>query len=194
MQVFDEIKVRGVEDVFFISMDGVSGLEDGAKAIFPKVVVQRCIVHLIRNSIKYVPAKDYKKYTTDLKRVYGAANLKAGRAAFDTFCENWKQYPGAVDVWKRNFQHIEQLYDYGSAVRKIMYTTNAIESVNSSFRKVTKKGAFPNENALFKLLYLRVRELDQKWSTGHPLNWSMVLNQLMVNDLFRDRIQKYLEY
>ena len=194
MQVFDEIKARGVEDVFFISMDGVSGLEDGAKAIFPKVVVQRCIVHLIRNSIKYVPAKDYKKYTTDLKRVYGAANLKAGRAAFDTFCENWKQYPGAVDVWKRNFQHIEQLYDYGSAVRKIMYTTNAIESVNSSFRKVTKKGAFPNENALFKLLYLRVRELDQKWSTGHPLNWSMVLNQLMVNDLFRERIQKYLEY
>ena len=99
-----------------------------------------------------------------------------------------------MDVWKRNFQHIEQLYDYGSAVRKIMYTTNAIESVNSSFRKVTKKGAFPNENALFKLLYLRVRELDQKWSTGHPLNWSMVLNQLMVNDLFRERIQKYLEY
>lgn len=194
MQVFDEIKARGVEDVFFISMDGVSGLEDGAKAIFPKVVVQRCIVHLIRNSIKYVPAKDYKKFTTDLKRVYGAANLKAGRTAFDTFCENWKQYPGAVDVWKRNFQHVEQLYDYGSAVRKVMYTTNAIESINSSFRKVTKKGAFPNENALFKLLYLRVKELDQKWASGHPLNWSMVLNQLMVNDLFKDRIQKYLEY
>ena len=194
MQVFDEIKARGVENVFFISMDGVSGLEDGAKAIFPKVIVQRCIVHLIRNSIKYVPTKDYKKYTTDLKRVYGAANLKAGRAAFDTFCENWKQYPGAVDVWKRNFQHVEQLYDYGSAVRKVMYTTNAIESVNSSFRKVTKKGAFPNENALFKLLYLRVKELDQKWSDGHLTNWSMVLNQLMVNDLFRDRIQKYLEY
>ena len=194
MQVFDEIKARGVEDVFFISMDGVSGLEDGAKAIFLKVIVQRCIVHLIRNSIKYVPTKDYKKYTTDLKRVYGAANLKAGRAAFDTFCENWKQYPGAVDVWKRNFQHVEQLYDYGSAVRKVMYTTNAIESVNSSFRKVTKKGAFPNENALFKLLYLRVKELDQKWSDGHLTNWSMVLNQLMVNDLFRDRIQKYLEY
>ena len=194
MQVFDEIKARGVEDVFFISMDGVSGLEDGAKAIFPKVIVQRCIVHLIRNSIKYVPTKDYKKFTSDLKRVYAAANLKAGRAAFDTFCENWKQYPGAVDVWKRNFQHVEQLYDYGSAVRKVMYTTNAIESVNSSFRKVTKKGAFPNENALFKLLYLRVKELDQKWASGHPVNWSMVLNQLMVNDLFRERIQKYLEY
>lgn len=193
MQVFDEIKARGVEDVFFISMDGVSGLEEGAKAIFPKVIVQRCIVHLIRNSIRYVPAKDYKKFTTDLKRVYGASSLKGARVAFDTFCENWKQYPGAVDVWKRNFPHVEQLFDYGSAVRKIMYTTNAIESVNSSFRKVTKKGAFPNENALFKLLYLRVKELEQKWETGHQLNWSMVLNQLMVNDLFKERIQKYLE-
>lgn len=193
MQVFDEIKARGVEDVFFISMDGVSGLEEGAKAIFPKVIVQRCIVHLIRNSIRYVPAKDYKKFTTDLKRVYSASSLKGARVAFDTFCENWKQYPGAVDVWKRNFPHVEQLFDYGSAVRKIMYTTNAIESVNSSFRKVTKKGAFPNENALFKLLYLRVKELEQKWETGHQLNWSMVLNQLMVNDLFKERIQKYLE-
>ena len=193
MQVFDEIKARGVEDVFFISMDGVSGLEEGAKAIFPKVIVQRCIVHLIRNSIRYVPAKDYKKFTTDLKRVYSAPSLKGARVAFDTFCENWKQYPGAVDVWKRNFPHVEQLFDYGSAVRKIMYTTNAIESVNSSFRKVTKKGAFPNENALFKLLYLRVKELEQKWETGHQLNWSMVLNQLMVNDLFKERIQKYLE-
>ena len=174
-------------------MDGVSGLEEGAKAIFPKVIVQRCIVHLIRNSIRYVPAKDYKKFTTDLKRVYSASSLKGARVAFDTFCENWKQYPGAVDVWKRNFPHVEQLFDYGSAVRKIMYTTNAIESVNSSFRKVTKKGAFPNENALFKLLYLRVKELEQKWETGHQLNWSMVLNQLMVNDLFKERIQKYLE-
>lgn len=194
MQVFDEIKSRGVEDIFFISMDGVSGLEDGAKAIFPGVVVQRCIVHLIRNSIKYVPAKEYKKFTSDLKKVYGAASLKAAKAAFETFQNNWKQYPGAVDVWTRNFQHIEQLYDYGSAVRKVMYTTNAIEAVNSSFRKVTKKGSFPNENAVYKLLYLRVTELQKKWDGGHYQNWSLVLNQLMVNEKFADRINKYLIY
>ena len=194
MQVFDEIKSRGVEDIFFISMDGVSGLEDGAKAIFPGVVVQRCIVHLIRNSIKYVPAKEYKKFTSDLKKVYGAASLKAAKAAFETFQNNWKQYPGAVDVWMRNFQHIEQLYDYGSAVRKVMYTTNAIEAVNSSFRKVTKKGSFPNENAVYKLLYLRVTELQKKWDGGHYQNWSLVLNQLMVNEKFADRIEKYLIY
>lgn len=194
MQVFDEIKSRGVEDIFFISMDGVSGLEEGAKAIFPGVVVQRCIVHLIRNSIKYVPAKEYKKFTSDLKKVYGAASLKAAKVAFEAFQNNWKQYPGAVDVWIRNFQHVEQLYDYGSAVRKVMYTTNAIEAVNSSFRKVTKKGSFPNENAVYKLLYLRVTELQKKWDGGHYQNWSLVLNQLMVNEKFTDRINKYLIY
>lgn len=194
MQIFDEIKTRGVEDIFFLSMDGVSGLEQGAKAIFPKVIVQRCIVHLIRNSIKYVPTKDYKKFTQGLKKVYGAANLKAANAAFEIFCKEWDKYPGAVDVWKRNYAHVEQLYDYGSAVRKIMYTTNAIEAINSSFRKVTKKGAFPNETALFKLLYLRVSELEKKWSTGYIANWSMVLNQLMVNDSFKERIDKYIKF
>ena len=192
MQIFDEIKSRGVEDIFFISMDGVSGLEAGAKAIFPKVVVQRCIVHLIRNSIKYVPTKDYKKFTQSLKKVYGAPTLKSANSAFEIFCKEWSQYPGAVDVWKRNYSHVEQLFDYGSAVRKVMYTTNAIEAVNSSFRKVTKKGAFPNETALFKLLYLRIKELEKKWSTGYIPNWSMVLNQLMVNDLFKDRIDHYI--
>ena len=154
MQIFDELKARGIEDVFFMSMDGVSGLEEGAKAIFPKIIVQRCIVHLIRNSIKYVPSKDYKKFTQELKKVYGAPNLKAAAAAFESFCRTWEQYPGAIEVWKRNFKFVEQLYDYGSDVRRIMYTTNAIESINSSFRKVTKKGAFPNENALFKFCLL----------------------------------------
>ena len=194
MQVFDEIKKRGVEDVFFISMDGVSGLEEGAKAIFPGVIVQRCIVHLIRNSIKYIPSKDYKKFTADLKKVYGAVSLTASRKAFESFIDNWKQYPGAVDVWKRNFNHVEQLFDYGSAVRSMMYTTNVIESVNSSFRKVTKRGSFPNQEAVFKLLYLRVKELDKKWNGAAKQNWSLVLNQLMVNDLFAERINRYIKY
>ena len=192
MQIFDEIKSRGVEDIFFISMDGVSGLEAGAKAVFPKVVVQRCIVHLIRNSIKYIPTKDYKAFTQALKKVYGATNIKTANTAFENLCRDWKQYPGAIDVWKRNYAHVEQLFDYGSAVRKIMYTTNAIESINASFRKVTKKGAFPNENALMKLLYLRTTELEKKWRTGVVRNWSMVLNQLMINDMFKERIDQYI--
>lgn len=191
MQIFDELKARGVEDVLFLSMDGVSGLEEGAKAIFSHVTVQRCLVHMVRNSIKYVPNKDYKAFTAHLKKVYGAASLKAAKAEFEKFRQAWSQYPGAVDVWVKNWQHVEQLFDYGSAVRKIMYTTNAVESVNSSFRKVTKKGAFPNENALLKLLYLRITELYKKWN-GRPLNnWALVRNQLDTDERIRDRIRKY---
>ena len=191
MQIFDELKARGVEDVLFISMDGVSGLEEGAKAIFKDVVVQRCIVHLIRNSIKYIPSKDYKRFTQSLKKVYGAPSLQACRKAFELFVQEWSQYSGAVAVWERNFSHVEQLFDYGSAVRKVMYTTNAVESVNSSFRKVTKKGAFPNENALLKLLYLRITELYKKWKNSKIQNWAMVRNQLIINENIRARIEKY---
>ena len=147
MQVFDELKARGVEDVFFISMDGVSGLEEGAKAIFPSVIVQRCIVHLVRNALRYIPSKDYKEVCRDMKKFYGASSLNAAHAAFDSFQNRRSHYSGAVDVCKRNFSHVEQLFDYGSAIRKIMYTTNAVESIHSSFRKVTKKGVFSNENA-----------------------------------------------
>ncbi|AQT58395.1 IS256 family transposase [Enterococcus faecium] len=147
MQVFDELKVGGVEDVFFISMDGVSGLKEGAKAIFPSVIVQRCIVHLVRNALRYLPSKDYKEVCRDMKKFYSASSLNAAHAAFDSFQNRWSHYSGAVDVCKRNFSHVEQLFDYGSAIRKIMYTTNAVESIHSSFRKVTKKGVFSNENA-----------------------------------------------
>ena len=92
-----------------------------------------------------------------MKKVYGAPTLKACKSAFESFRQQWSQYAGAVDVWVRNFNHVEQLFDYGAAIRKIMYTTNAVEDINYSFRKVTKKGAFPNENALLKLLYIRVK-------------------------------------
>lgn len=191
MQIFDEIKSRGVEDIFFLSMDGVSGLENGAKAIFKDVTVQRCMVHLIRNSVKYIPSKDYKAFTSQLKKVYGAPSVKAARAEFEKLKQTWSSYPGAVDVWERNFAHVEQLYDYGSAVRKIMYTTNAVESIHSSFRKVTKQGAFPNENALLKLLYLRITELYKKWEGGHVHSWALVRNQLDVYPKIQPRIRKY---
>lgn len=191
MQIFDEIKSRGVEDVLFLSTDGVAGLEEGVRSIFPEVVVQRCIVHLIRNSIKYIPSKDYQAYTAQLKRVYGAPSLKAAEAEFERFKQAWSQYPGAIDVWVRNWAHVEQLFNYGSAVRKIMYTTNAIESVNSSFRKVTKKGAFPSEDAVLKALYLRLTELYKKWADRPVPNWAMVRNQLSMDTGMQARIMKY---
>jgi transposase-like protein len=194
MQIFDEIKGRGVEDVLFICMDGVSGLEEGARSIFKDVVVQRCIVHLIRNSIKYVPSKDYKAFTAQLKRIYGAASLKAAESEFERFKQAWSHYPGAVDVWVRNWSHVEQLFNYGSAVRKVMYTTNAIEAVNSSFRKVTKKGAFPSEDAVLKALYLRLTELYKKWNARPVAHWALVRNQLAMDDRMQARILKYENY
>lgn len=190
-QIFDEIKSRGVEDIFILSMDGVSGLESGAKAIFKDVVVQRCMVHLIRNSVKYIPSKDYKAFTSQLKKVYGPPSVKAARAEFEKLKQVWNAFPGAIDVRERNFAHVEQLYDYGSAVRKIMYTTNAVESIHSSFRKVTKQGAFPNENAILKLLYLRITELYKKWEGGHVQNWALVRNQLDIDPKIQARIRKY---
>ena len=191
MQIFDEIKSRGVEDILFISMDGVSGLEEGAASIFKNVVVQRCIVHMIRNSIKYIPSKDYKAFTAQLRKVYGASSLKAAEAEFERFKQAWGKYPGAIDVWVRNWQHVEQLFNYGSAVRKVMYTTNAIEAVNSSFRKVTKKGSFPSEDAVMKALYLRVTELYKKWNDRPVPNWAMVRNQLSMDQDMQARILKY---
>ncbi len=126
-----------------------------------------------------------------MKLIYGAPNLKTSQNEFDKFKAAWIKYFGAVDVWERNFKYIEQLFDYPSAIRKIIYTTNAIEAVNSSFRKVTKKGAFPNENALFKLLYLRVTELYQKWADSTIHHWLLVRNELDAHPQFQDRFRKY---
>ena len=191
MQIFDELKARGIEEIGFLSMDGVSGLEDGARAIFPQVVVQRCIVHLIRNSVRYIPRKEWSRFTKDLKLIYGAVNVKQARERFEQFKKDWANYPGAVSVWESNFTHVEQLFNYGSAVRKVMYTTNAIESVNSSFRKVTKKGSFPNEDAVFKILYLLVLELYKKWNKHRLQNWAMIRNQLLADERMAKLMKHY---
>ena len=191
MQIFDELKARGVEDVLFVCMDGLKGLEEGAKSVFPKATIQRCIVHLIRNSLKYVPSKDFKAFVGDLKKMYTAPSLKVAQSSFEKIKITWSMYPGAIAVWSQNFGHIEQLFDYGSAVRKIMYTTNAIESIHSSYRKVVKKGAFPNENAVLKALFLRTKELLNKWHERPIPNWSMVRNQLFINDDIAKRISQY---
>ena len=183
--------VRG-GDLGIPSMDGVSGFEEGAKAVFPHATVQRCIVHLIRNSIRYIPRKQWSAFTKQLKLIYGAINVKQARQEFEKFKTDWQAYPGAVSVWKNNFSHVEQLYNHGNAVCKIMYTTNAIESVNSSFRKVTKKGAsFPNEDAVFKIFYLRIQELYKKWKGRHVANWAMVRNQLLMDDRMSQLMQQY---
>ena len=192
MRIFDELRSRGVEDVLFVSMDGVSGLEEGLRAVFPDATAQRCIVHLVRNSVRYVPEKEKKAFCADIRRVYGAPSLEAARAAFERFRDAWSgKYPGGTAVWGRNYAHVEQLFSYGGEVRRIMYTTNAVEAVNSSFRKVTKKGAFQSEEAVLKALYLRVLELYGKWEGGFHQKWALVRNQLMCDPAIEARIAKY---
>lgn len=157
---------------------------EGAGSIFKDVVVQRYIVHLVHNSIKYVPLKDYKAFTAQLNKIYGVFSLKAAEGEFERFKQAWNQYPGEVDIWIRNWGHVEQLllFNYGNAVRKVMYTTNVIESVNSSFRKVMKKGSFLSEEAVMKALYLRITKLYKKWNDRPVANWVVVRNQLSTYD------------
>ena len=180
MTIFDELKARGVKKIGFVSIDGLSGLEEGLRVAFPEAVVQRCIVHLIRNSIKYVPSKHYKAFCTDLKTLYGAPSLLSAQAALEAFREKWSSYPNAVKVWTNNFSHIEQLFSYPEEIRRIIYTTNAIEAFHSALRKVTnRKAAFPNDNSVLKILYLRTADIAKKWSK--PMrNWPLVRGQLDI--------------
>lgn len=194
LKIFDEIKGRGVEDVAFISMDGLKGLEEGAKTIFPEAVIQRCLVHLIRNSIRFIPQKHYKAFTSHLKLIYKAPNKKVALLEFEKFKEAWKDYPGAVKVWESNWAHVEQLFNYTDAIRKMMYTTNSIESVNSSFRKVTRKGLFPTEDAVLKVMYLRILELNDKWMDKSYPNWPNILNHLLLIESIGPRVEKYLQF
>lgn len=193
MGIFDEVRQRGVEDVLFVSMDGVSGLEEGLRAVFPGAVAQRCIVHMVRNSTKYVPQKEMQAFCRSIRSVYGAASLPEAEAAWEEFRAEWSRHRGAVAVWERNISHVWQLFSYGSAVRKVMYTTNALESVNASFRKVVRRGCFPDEDAVMKLLYLRVKELYSRWGEGcHQTGWSQVRNQLLCDEGIRARVEKYM--
>jgi transposase-like protein len=136
----------------------------------------------VHHSLKYLPTKDYKDFCAHLKKIYGAPSLKTAKVEFEHFCQVWSKYPGAVAVWQRNFSHVEQLFDFPSAVRKIMYTTNAIEAVNSGFRKVTKRGAFPNDDSVFKAFFLRISEFYRKWDSRPVANWALVRNQLLLDE------------
>ena len=180
LSIFDELRARGVKKLGFVSIDGLSGLEDGIKSIFPEAVVQRCMVHLVRNSLKYIPSKHYKAFCADLKAMYGAASQTSAKAALESFVGKWSAYPSAVKVWVDNFSHVEQLFDYPAEIRKIIYTTNTIEAFNSALRKVTnRKAAFPNDSAVFKILYLRAMDIIKKWLK--PISgWAVVRGQLDI--------------
>ena len=180
LSIFDELKARGVKNLGFVSIDGLKGLEEGIKSIFPEAIVQRCMVHLVRNSIKYIPSKHYKTFCSDLRAMYSAASLTSAKSALEAFCQKWAAYPGAIRVWTDNFYHVEQLFAYPSEIRKMIYTTNMIEAFNSALRKVTnRKAAFPNDNAVFKILFLRTMDLAAKWLK--PISgWALIRGKLDI--------------
>jgi transposase-like protein len=187
LSVFNEIKNRGVQDCFIACVDGLKGLPEAIEAVFPEAQVQLCIVHKLRNSFKYVPWKDRKAVAKDLKAVYSAATLREAEHALDKFSDTWDaKYPAISPSWRSDWDRLTVFFDYSPEIRKAIYTTNAIESLNYSLRMSLKnKGAFPNDDAIFKVLYLAINRVAKKWTM--PIrNWKVALNQFVI--LFGDRV------
>ena len=189
LSVITELKNRGVEDIFIACVDGLKGFPEAINAVFPQTQVQLCIVHMLRNSFKFVPFKDRKEVATDLKPIYTAANELEARSALEFFQTKWdKKYPSIGEMWKRNWAGIIPFLGFTKEIRKVIYTTSVIESVNYGIRKITKnRSVFPDDKAAFKLVYLALRNLAKKWT--RPLyNWKDALNQFAI--IFGDRFPK----
>ena len=187
LSVFNEIKNRGVQDCFIACVDGLKGLPEAIEAVFPDTQVQLCIVHKLRNSFKYVTWKDRKAVAKDLRAVYGAATLKEAEHALDTFSDTWdSKYPAISPSWRLDWERLTVFFDYMPEIRKVIYTTNAIESLNFSLRKILKnRGAFPNDDSIIKILYLAIERAARKWTM--PIrNWKAALNQFVI--IFGDRV------
>lgn len=185
--VLNSLRNRGVEDIFIACTDNLNGFSAAIEAVFPKTEIQNCIIHQIRNSSKYVSYKDLKALMTDLKAVYAAVDEDAAWMALDTFSERWdKKYPTISQSWRANWANLSTYFKFPQELRRLIYTTNAIEGFNRQLRKVTKaKSAFPTDDSLFKMLYLATMDITRKW-TGRRQNWSMIHAQLAV--YFKDRM------
>lgn len=190
-EIFEELKTRGVKDIFFVSMDGLTGLPEAVERIFPQAIMQRCIVHITRNIYAVTAKKECKEVIGDFKRIYTANNLEQAKLQFENFKEKYNDNKKVLKKAEENIEWIYRIFEYPPAIRKVIYTTNAIESLNAGLRKVTKgKGSFVNENALMKVLYLRIKDLQKNWSKGIA-NWKNVHNELA--QIFEDRFLQYID-
>lgn len=191
LTVLNELKNRGVEDILICSVDNLNGFSEAITACFPRTEIQKCVVHQIRNSIRYVSYKDTKKLLANLKPVYSAATEDAALSALDDFEKIWgTKYPLVVQSWRRNWGEIATFFKYPPEIRKLIYTTNMIESYHRQLRKVTKgKAVFPNDESLLKMLYLVTQDVMLRW-TGRIHNWGQILLQLSV--FFPDRVKSFL--
>ena len=185
--VLNEIKNRGVEDIMVVSVDGLTGFVDAIGAVFPQAEVQRCIVHQIRYTTKFVSYKDAKAFIKDLKAIYQADTLEMAELGLDQLEEKWgTKYPSSVSSWRTNWPQLSTYFKYPAEIRKVIYTTNSIENFNRQLRKVTKsKAVFPTDDALFKSIYLAMMDATKKW-TGKAWNWGQTLDQFCI--YFGDRI------
>jgi putative transposase len=189
LQVVTELKNRGVQDIFIACVDGLKGLPQAIETVFPKAQVQLCIVHLVRNCLNYVSWKERKTVAADLKPIYRAATSEDAWLQLEAFAEKWDgRYASISQIWRRNWDQVTPFFAYPPEIRKVIYTTNAVESLNMSLRKVIKtRGSFPNEEAALKLLYLALERVTKKW-TRPVLDWKAALNRFAI--LYEDRLPR----
>ena len=192
LQVLSDLSNRGVKDILIACVDGLKGFPEAIESIYPETEVQLCVVHQIRHSLKYVSYKDQKAFMRDLKSVYRAETKEAGELALEALEDTWgAKYPIVIKSWLRNWERLSEYFKYPEPIRRVIHTTNIIESVHSQFRKLTKtKGAFPNEDSLLKLLYIGIQNASRKWS--RPVtNWPMTFSQLII--YFEGRLEQELK-
>ena len=190
LQVVTELKNRGVADIFIACVDGLKGFPEAIEAVFPQTAVQLCIVHLVRYSLNYVSWKLRKEVAADLRAIYTAATADEAERQLDAFEARWGEaYPSIGQSWRRNWVRVIPFFDYPAEIRKVIYTTNAIESVNMGLRKITKnRGAFPSDEALLKLFYLALKNISAKWTM--PIrDWKAALNRFTIQ--FEDRMPQH---
>ena len=190
LSVLTELKSRGLEDILIACVDGLKGFPDAIAAEYPHTQIQLCIVHMVRNSLKYVSWKDYKAVTADLKRIYNSATEEAAREELEAFAERWDdKYSQITKSWRAHWPNLITLFDYPPEIRKVIYTTNAIESLNSVIRKATKqRKIFPTDDSAMKVVYLAMQAASKKWTM--PIrNWKPALNRFMIE--FGDRLADY---
>ena len=192
LSVLTDLKNRGVDDILIASVDGLTGFPDAIATIYPDTEVQLCIVHQVRNSLKYVASKNQKAFMVDLKRVYRATSKDAAEQALDELESRWGDlYPIVIKSWRAKWENLSAYFKYPPDIRRVIYTTNSIEAVHRQFRKLTKtKGGFPNEDSLLKLLYLGVQNASKKWTM--PIqSWNITLSQLAI--FFEGRLDGVLD-
>jgi transposase-like protein len=193
LSVLTELRNRGIEDVLIVACDGLKGLDEAIEATWPQATVQTCVVHLVRQSLRYAARQDWQKITTDLKPIYAAPTVDAAAARFEDFAAKWEtKYPAIVHLWRDAWERFTPFLAFPAEIRRVIYTTNSIESLNSRFRHATRRrGHFPNEQAALKVLYLSVqeREKNRPNPTGIVSNWKRVLNSFVLH--YGDRIELY---